>query len=349
MDNGFNLEIRPKENPYLKGHEDIEKDILDLWSRDKLPHALILSGNKGIGKATLGYKIARFLLSQENKNALIPPDSLNTDILNPISQQIIAGSHPDFLGIERQYDAVKKKYRSEIVVDDIRKMNEFVHLTSSYGGWRVLLVDDADLMNRNAANALLKVLEEPPQSTLIILICHSISRLLPTIRSRCWHISMTPLDTQIINEVITYAHPELNDQDQDILVSYAEGSLGKVKQFPVGTGIELYKLIQTFFEAIERKDKSNENKIVSQIIKKIEKGDNEYYQLFQDLYLHIFENEILRISKNNIENSNNKRKKITDWFNARDRINDLFRDAENLYFDFKLTTINILNTTLSLG
>src|SRR4029077_16302490 len=108
-------------------------------------------------------------------------------------RRVASGGHGDLLTVERAYALRRRRLRGEIIVDNTREIGAFLRLTPAEGGWRVVIVDGADEMNRNAANSLLKILEEPPRRTLLVLVAHSVGLLLPTIRSRCRHISLPPL------------------------------------------------------------------------------------------------------------------------------------------------------------
>ena len=175
----------PRESETLIGHEAAEAAMYDAIS-GRVPHAWMISGPAGIGKATLAYRFARYVLSggsgEESGPGLfgdeLPPSTaaLNVSRDDPVFAQIAAGSHADMMVVERGYDEKRKKMRGEIVVDDVRKIGSFLRLTPSLGGWRVVILDSADEMNRNAANAVLKLLEEPPRQALIILVSHTPGR-----------------------------------------------------------------------------------------------------------------------------------------------------------------------------
>jgi len=169
----------PRANPDLLGHQAAETELRRLFDSGRMPHALLLSGPRGIGKATLAFRLARFALAQgageeagpslfgEDGGAglAIPSDS-------GVFRRIASGGHADLLTVERAYDPRRRRMRGEIVVGDTREISTFLRLTPAEGGWRVVIVDGADEMNRNAANALLKILEEPPQRALLLLIAH---------------------------------------------------------------------------------------------------------------------------------------------------------------------------------
>ena len=164
MDNDL---LAPAMRPNQIGREPIEAQLRDAMAAGVLSHGWILSGPKGAGKATLAYRIAR---------ALLDPKALTTNLTLDVSQddqvfKLVAGqAHPDLFVAERLWDEKKSKYQTEISVETIRKLTSFLTRTASFGGWRVAIIDTADDMNRNAANALLKVLEEPPKKTLLLLL-----------------------------------------------------------------------------------------------------------------------------------------------------------------------------------
>lgn len=182
----------PRDTRNLYGHAEAEAAVLTAWKQKRLPHAILIGGPEGIGKATLAYRIARFLLAR-SPSANDAGASLDVDPEHPVSKQIASQAHPDLLVLHRLYNEDTKKLRTEIRVDDVRRTVSFFGSTSAYGGYRVCIVDSAEELNRNGANALLKILEEPPPFSLLLIVSHSPGRLLPTIRSRCRRLLLRPL------------------------------------------------------------------------------------------------------------------------------------------------------------
>ena len=140
----------PRANPYLVGHETAECELRRLAEAGRLPHAILLSGPRGIGKATLAFRLARFLLAKGANGE----SGLGIDPESGVFHRVAAGGHADLLTVERAYDPRRRRLRSEIVVDDAREIAQFFRLTAAEGGWRIVIVDGAEEMNRNAANAL---------------------------------------------------------------------------------------------------------------------------------------------------------------------------------------------------
>ena len=237
----------PRTNPDLIGHEPAEAALRRLFEQDRLPHALLLTGPRGIGKATLAFRLARFVLAHSSgafgaglfeeaggQGLFVPADS-------GVSRRVASGGHADLLTVERAYDPRRRRLRGEIVVDDVREIAGFLHLTPAEGGWRVVIVDGADEMNRNAANALLKILEEPPSRALLLLVAHSPGKLLPTIRSRCRRMPLSPLAPDLIRLLLARYRPDLEDAQIAPIASLAGGSIGRALDLAAADGVELYR------------------------------------------------------------------------------------------------------------
>jgi len=180
----------PRRRFVLYGHSAAEDRLLRGSQSGKLHHAWLLSGPQGIGKATLAYRFARFLLTDPNASAHV---NLRVDPGAGPARQIAAGGHPDLLVLERVFDPKNKRLKREIAVDDARAVSAFFALTAGTGGWRIAIVDSADDLNGESANALLKIIEEPPPRSVFLLVSHRPGALLPTIRSRCISLDLQPL------------------------------------------------------------------------------------------------------------------------------------------------------------
>lgn len=233
----------PAENPLLLGHDAAERAFLDAWNAGRLAHAWLIAGPRGVGKATLAFRMARFVLAQgegAGGGLFRGPEALDLPEDDPVFRRVAGGGHGDLRVVERGRDD-KGKRRSEIVVDDVRGIGHFLSLTPAEGGWRVVIIDAADEMNRNAANAVLKVLEEPPAHALLLLIAHSPGRLLPTIRSRCRRLTLRPLPEGAMAELLRRYRPDLGDGDVAVLARLGEGSIGRALSLAGQGGLELYR------------------------------------------------------------------------------------------------------------
>lgn len=239
----------PRHNTLLLGHAQAEAVFLSAARSGRLPHAWLIAGPEGIGKATFAYRAARFMLAGGPVSQGGPslfgdapaPDGMDVDPQGNVFRRVAAASHPDLLTVERGYNERTKKERSEIVVEDARSVGEFLHLTAGDGGWRIVIVDSVDEMNRNAANAILKILEEPPKNALLLLVSHSPGRLLPTIRSRCRLLRMQALDDAAMDDLLTRYLPEEGGENRLLLAKLGEGSIGKALALYEAGGLSLYR------------------------------------------------------------------------------------------------------------
>ncbi len=212
------MTLAPRENPALFGHAAAEAEFAAALETGRMHHAWLLIGPPGVGKATLAYRLARRLLS---------PAGDPNDARNPVFRRLAHGSHADVLTIEREMDEKRKRMRGEVGVDQVREVTGFLHLTSAEAGWRVVVVDGVEELNRNAANALLKVLEEPPRQALLLLTAAAPGRLLPTIRSRCRRLRLDPLPPAEMDSALACLLPELDGAARSELARTSNGAPGR--------------------------------------------------------------------------------------------------------------------------
>ncbi len=245
---GARVAPHPRETAVLLGHQQAEQTLQTAAEAGRLAHAWLITGPKGVGKATLAYRFARYLLAGGGDGgapglfgADAAPTSLDVPPGSRTFEQVRAGSHPGLMVIERGVDPRSKKLRGEIVVDDVRRLQSFFGLTAADGGWRVAIVDSADELNRNAANALLKVLEEPPQRALLLLVARAPGRLPATVRSRCRRLVLHPLTDAQVAEIVATHGPDLNAEDQALITALAQGSPGRALALAGTGGLELYR------------------------------------------------------------------------------------------------------------
>jgi DNA polymerase-3 subunit delta' len=228
----------PRANPILLGHPEAEATILDAISAGRMHHAWLITGPEGVGKATLAYRFARRLLAGRPSEP-----SLALDPTDPIFRRVAANSHADMLTIERVLNEKTKRMKTQIAVEDVRKINGFMSLTPAEGGWRVVVVDGAEDLNPASANALLKILEEPPPRAILLLVCAAPGRLLPTIRSRCRRLRLTQLADEPMGQLLTQYLPDLQPDERRRLVAMAEGSPGRAIMLAEDEGLKIALLV----------------------------------------------------------------------------------------------------------
>jgi DNA polymerase III subunit delta' len=235
--------VQPRETTGLFGHREAELALLDAYRGGRIPHAWLIGGAVGIGKATLAYRMARFVLA--HRNPLAPKvqqaATLAVDPSDPVARHVAAGAHGGLLTLERTLND-KGVLRTVITVDETRETISFFGSTAAVEGWRVCIVDTVDELNPNAANALLKILEEPPQQSLFLLVSHAPARVLPTILSRCRKLALRPLAS---SDVIRAAAQAANlDVDDPALAEAAEAAEGSVARALTLLGGDALKLQQ---------------------------------------------------------------------------------------------------------
>src|ERR1700722_12528832 len=198
------------------------------------PSAWLITGAPGIGKATLAYRIARYLLAYGATDA--GPQDLSVAPDHQAARQVAAQSHPGLLVLKRAINQRTGKLMTVLSVDEIRRLADFFGMTSGAGGWRIAIVDTADDMNDNAANALLKMLEEPPGNAMLLLLSNTPGRLLPTIRSRCQRLDLRPLDDAVLEKALAQYLPESGAAERASLARLSGGSIGAGLTLATGDG-----------------------------------------------------------------------------------------------------------------
>lgn len=326
----------PRSNVYLLGHEAAEATLRRLFESGRMPHALLLSGPRGIGKATLAYRFARFVLARgagegaspelfegdgDGDGLAIPPDS-------GTFRRVASGGHADLLTVERAYDPRRRRLRSEIVVDDAREIAAFLRLTAAEGGWRVVVVDGADEMNRTAANSLLKILEEPPRNALLLLVAHSPGRLLPTIRSRCRRFPLAPLPAATMRRLLGQYRPDLPDHQAEALTALSGGSIGRALDLVVAGGVELHATVAKLLDCVD--DTAGLHVFADRLARG--EAENAYRAVEELIAL-----ELARLAATTAQSGNAAR--AARWAELREAIGQSFARTDALNLDRKQTIL----------
>jgi DNA polymerase-3 subunit delta' len=246
----------PRMTTRLFGHSDAEQTLLEGYRSGRIPHAWLIGGAHGIGKATLAYRLARFVLAHPDPASAAVQNAKSLDVApdNPAARRIANESHPDLLVLERMLND-KGKLRQDIAVDDVRRSVSFFGSTAGEGGWRVAIVDTVEDLNASGANALLKVIEEPPARSLLLLVSDTPSRVMPTIRSRCRRLLLRPLSS---NDVALAAASALEREPStpEIMeaAANAEGSVSRAIGLIEGSSIALRAKINDLLGQLPQPD-----------------------------------------------------------------------------------------------
>lgn len=243
----------PREHTQFVGHDAAEKRLLESYRSGRMHHAWIIGGEEGIGKATLAYRVARFILANPDplSDAVQKAIDLSVDAEAPAARRIAQQAHPDLFVLRRGFTKDGRNLMAEISVNEARKLVSFFGTTAGEGGWRIAIVDTADDLNVNAANALLKVLEEPPPRALFLILSTAPKRLMSTIRSRCRTLTLKPLDTGQMRAVLA-GLPELAGEHEDLgrIAEAAEGSVRRAAAMLAGDSVELREAVAGMLERL---------------------------------------------------------------------------------------------------
>ncbi len=273
----------PDSQPAWFGDAAAETALLDAYRGGRMHHAWLVGGPKGIGKATLAYRFARFAFAHPDPraDAVAAATSLAVAPDDPAFRRVAGRGHPNLLTLERPYKEDRKRFLTELSVDEIRRTVSFFGSTSGEAGWRIAIVDPADEMNASAANALLKVLEEPPAKSLFFVISHSPGRLLPTIRSRCRRIDLAPLSADAIAAAIRATEPgDFSDGDVALAAALSEGSLRRAILLLQDGGIAGYRRFSSFAATLPHADIAAMHGLADSVSKR---GADDTYDGFLDV------------------------------------------------------------------
>ena len=245
----------PRATNVLLGHEEAEQSLLAAYRGARMPHAFLIGGPPGIGKATLAYRMARFVLAHPDPSAsaVQSAESLAVDPEHPAARRVAARAHSGLLVLERT-EGESGALRTVITVDEVRRTIGFFGRTAGEGGWRICIVDSADeLQYPQGSNALLKILEEPPARALLLLVSHAPGRLLPTIRSRCRHLAMRALAPEEIAQAVALGRSADDDAVAEAAAA-ADGSAGRAVQLLSGDALKVRERVNVLLAALPAVD-----------------------------------------------------------------------------------------------
>ncbi len=260
------------------GQDRAVEQFASAWATRRLHHAWLLAGPKGVGKASFAHSVARRVLADAAGPSVDMP-GIETPHDHPIVKLVEAGSHPDMRWLERLPKEKGEGLARDITVNQVRALGEFMGMTAGLSPWRVAVIDSMDELNKEASNALLKMLEEPPANTLFFLISHAAGRLLPTIRSRCRRLDFQGLDADAMTSILAEQAAQLNGGERQRIISMSFGSAGRALAF---AELDLAKLEDSALAILRQGDPTNSRR--SDLAHELgKKGAAERYAAFLEL------------------------------------------------------------------
>lgn len=235
----------PEQTVTLFGHAAAEAFLAQSYAAGRLHHAILIEGPQGIGKASLAFRFAQHILNHPDP-ARAPEEIADPDPESSAYRQISAGASHNILHLARPVDVKTGKVKSAITVDEVRKAGKFFGQTSGTGNWRICIIDPADDLNRNAANAILKVLEEPPKRALFLVLSHAPGKLLPTIRSRCVTLRLDPLAPENLARALQSLPSPVSASEQ--VLALAEGSVSRALMLVNYGGADIAAAFDAIFD-----------------------------------------------------------------------------------------------------
>jgi DNA polymerase III subunit delta' len=276
----------PRETAVLVGHAGAERMLVESYASGRMPHGWIIGGPEGVGKATLAYRVARFALANRTPEDARGRTELGISMDHPVARQVASQSHPDLMVLRRVFNHERKTFFSDIRAEDARRAVSFFGSTASSGGWRIAIVDVADDLNTAGANALLKILEEPPPRCLFLILAHQPGRMLPTIKSRCRRLMLGPLVPEDAAGAARLARPDLDETLLARAAKLGRGSVRRTISLASGEGLELYEALADVLGALPKLDTAAVHSLAERCMGK---GGDEAFALilsFVEDWLH---------------------------------------------------------------
>ncbi|MEP3280558.1 MAG: DNA polymerase III subunit delta' [Stappiaceae bacterium] len=325
----------PQEQQRLFGHGYAERTLLEAYRSRRMHHAWIIGGPKGIGKATLAFRFAKF--AQTYPDRFSPECGSANDLSIQPSQEDTIGNiqaHTNILHLKRPWDKNAKRYKTELTVDEVRRTVPFFGTTSGGQGWRICIVDSADEMNKNAANALLKVLEEPPDRSIFLILSHAPGRILPTIRSRCRRLDVKPLTMEDLSAALqnlglTKTHTSEDVEHAQIL---SGGSVRRAALLLENGGVDTARAFDALVGSLPNLDVRKLHVFAEKVSTR---GADDLYDIFKDLLRD-------RIASNLRKDADAGRRarNLVSWADVWEKANKSITLADALNLDRKQVVLN---------
>jgi DNA polymerase-3 subunit delta' len=334
----MSLPPEPRANPALFGHDHAVQALADMAASGRLHHAWLLTGPRGVGKATLAFRFARWLLA--GRPEAVPPLHLPPE--NATFRRVAAGAHADLRSLAP--NAGERGVKMMIRVDEVRQVPRFLSLTAAEGGWRIVLVEQAEAMNAEAQNALLKTLEEPPPRALLLLTTAAPDRLLPTIRSRCRRVDLFPLAAPQMEAALGRWLPELDGAQRAALARISGGAPGRALELAEGEGLVLQAEVDSFLGSLPQPDPLSLHQLGDRIAAK---RDGSALVMFFDLLRATLAAAIREAGRGGQVAPYLTARPLADWASLWDTLGRLADETETLNLDRKQAVLNGLSRLAS--
>lgn len=328
----------PRETLALFGHAAAEQELLEAWRRNRMAQAWIIGGPEGVGKATLAWRLARFLLAHPDPSVPTAQEATSLAVAadHPAARRVASLALADISLLRRTWNEKTKKHFTEIRVDDVRRVIQSFHQGSGTGGWRVAIVDCADDLNRSAANALLKLIEEPPDRALFLLVAHQPGRLLPTIRSRCRKLQLGVLTPNEIGQTIRALGAPwsgIATESMDDAASRAEGSAREALRLLGGDAMSFDTTIARLFERLPQVDWAG----VHLLADKLAGRENEFnFETFMRALRRHLDRRVRALAREGAPPA-----RLIGFARASEEIETLAHETEVFNFDRKALTLGV--------
>ena len=295
-DNFFSDKIAGAPHPMLAreviGHSSQKLSFLNSFANNRIPQCLLLAGDKGIGKASFAWLIAKFLLTTKYQPADLKIDLNESNINSILAPQdggtlnrIISGTEQRVYIVRRGYNEKRKAFFKNISIEDVRDLQSYCSLSIADGGKRLIIIDTADDLNKSSSNAILKLLEEPPKNTFFLLISHQPNLLLPTLKSRCQKLSFSNLDQPDLGEVLKAVGCKVEPSDEVSLSILSKGSAGAACRIINSNCINLYRDILELASSLPN---LNTNKTMQLSQNYFTKAKSNEFKIFLEMMQHFF-------------------------------------------------------------
>jgi len=339
----------PRRTTELIGHTSAEVILAKAARSGRLHHAWLFAGPKGIGKATLAHRFARFLLAGGEHGTA---GDLAVPLNDPMTKISLEGAHPGLRTLEPEWDPKTKRLKGSITVDGVRGLHSFFGLTGSKNSWRITIVDSADQLNRNAANALLKMLEEPPSRALLLLVAHAPNSLMATIRSRCTKLRLLPLSPDELLTVLAQQEIVISTSETSLIARLSEGSPGRAIALAGGGGLDAYRGLFRLLQGMPKLDAKSLHSLADGAAKK---GNEALFSLTGGL----LEGLIARLiqfkatgggepgelpEEGELFGELAQRANLDQWIGLWEKVGELFRRTEAINLDRKQAVLIALTS-----